>query len=149
MTIKNKPLVTLACLCEKVLTEPDGVMTLVRVVDQFQVGAPPEVVERLNPHLVITLVLGLKANGHVGKHEVGIQLHGSTQSQEPRHVTIEFQEGPLSAVNVVMQVAIGVVKNFGEKRFDVSFDGEFLTSVPFRVLPAPEQTTEASEKQKS
>jgi len=71
----DKPLVTAACLCERVLTEADGVMTLVRVVDQFTVpAAPPEVIDRLNPHLVLTLVLMMKANGHVGKHRLTIQI---------------------------------------------------------------------------
>jgi hypothetical protein len=146
---KNKPLVALACLCEKVLTEKDGVLTLVRVVDQFMVGAPPEVVERLNPHLVITLVLSLKGNGEVGKHRVTIQLQGPTKSQEPRDLEIDFPPGPLTAANVVAEVAIGVVKNFGEMRFDVSYDGEFLTSVPFRVVQVQEQATAAKEPPQS
>ena len=133
----KKPLVTVACLCEKVLSEPDGVLSLIRVVDQFAVAALPDVVERAGPHLVITLVLCLKANGLVGKHEIAIQLHGPTKSQEPKMVDVEFPDGPLSGANVVAQVAIGVVKNFGNGRFDVAFDGEILTSVPFRVLQAP------------
>ena len=138
----NRPFVALACLCEKVLTEKDGVLTLVRVVDQFTVEAPPDVVERLNPHLVLTLVLSLKANGLVGKHQLSIHLHGATKSEEPRHLEIDFPDRPLSGANVVVQLAIGTVKNFGEKRFDVSLDGELLTSVPFRVVQAPVPATD-------
>lgn len=141
MTIDRKPFVVVACLCEKVLTEPDGVMSLIRVVDQYQVAAPPAVVDRLNPHLMVTLVLNIKANGHVGTHEIAIQLVGQTKSEEPRKLMFEFPEGPLSAINVVTEVSIGEVKNYGEKRFDVFFDGEFLTSVPFRVLPSQAATT--------
>lgn len=139
----KKPLVTAACLCEKVLNEADGVLSLIRVVDQYTVGASPDVVERLAPHLVVRLVLMLKGNGNVGKHQIGIQLVGPTnKAQETRTIEIEFPDKPLGGANVVLQVAIGVVKNFGESRFDVTFDGEFLTSVPFRVLQAPDSTSE-------
>ncbi len=141
----NKPLVLVACLCERVLTEADGVMSLIRIVDQYTVGAPPETVERLNPPLVITLVLQLKANGHVGKHNITLQLHGPTKSQEPQTIEIDFPDRPLSGANIVIQSQVGMVKNFGEMRFDVRFDGEFLTSVPFRVLQAPVEATEGTD----
>lgn len=138
------PLVTAACLCDRVLTERDGVMTLVRVVDQFIVGAPPDVVEKLNPHLSMTLVLMLKANGHTGKHQVTVQLHGPSKSAEPRNIEIEFPpDNPVGGANLVMEVAIGVVKNFGSGRFDVSYDGSFLTSVPFRLVQGPAGTQHA------
>ena len=141
----NKPSVTLACLCEKVLTEKDGVMTLVRVVDQFIVGPAPETVERLAPHIVLTLVLALKGDGQVGKHKLTIQLHGETKSNDPHDIEIEFLDKPLAGANVVLQVAIGAVKNFGEKRFDVAYDGELLTSVPFRLVQAQEHDTTGAE----
>lgn len=149
MTPNNKPFVVVACLCEKVLTESDGVLSIIRVVDQFTVGAPLAVVERLLPHLVLTLVLALKSNENVGKHELSIQLVGETKSEEARKLEVEFPAGPLGAVNIVMQIAIGTVKNFGDKRFDVFFDGGFLTSVPFRVQQGPEQTTPDSEQKPS
>lgn len=143
--LNKKPLVTVACLCEKVLSEPDGVLSLIRIVDQYTVSAPPAVLESALPQLVITLVLGLKSNGLVGKHEVVVQMHGPAKSQEPHKIDVEFQNQPLAGFNIVTQVAIGLVKNFGEARFDVTFDGEFLTSIPFRLLQAPAQATEISE----
>lgn len=137
--IDPKPLVSVACLCEKVLNEKDGVMTLVRVVDRFFVSPQLEGAEKFSPHLVLTLVLAIKANGNVGKHKLGFQLHGSTESQPIQEIAVEFlEDNPRIGANVVVQVAIGTVKNFGEKRFDVTFDGEFLTAVPFTIERTPE-----------
>lgn len=142
------PLVAAACLCEKVLHERDDVFSLVRIVDRFFVGAPPDVIERVNPHLSLTLVLMLKGNGQTGKHQVAVQLHGPTRSEAPQIVDVEFSDDPLAGYNIVVQSAIGVVKNFGSMRFDVTYDGRYLTTVPFRVeQKRPEQTDTAREPQ--
>lgn len=130
------PLVTTACLCEKVLSEKDGALSLIRIVDKYTVAGAPDVIERINPHLMITLVVALKGNGLTGKHEVGIQLHGPTKPSEPHKLEVEFPDKPLGGANLVWEVAVGVVKNFGEMRFDVTFDGEYLTTIPFTVLRA-------------
>ena len=143
---KEKPTIAAACLCERTLMESDGTISIIRMVDQFTVGVPPDVVERLNPQLVLTLVVVLKSRGGlVGKHELVLQMHGPTKSQEPQPVEIEFREGSLSTVNATINIAVGVIKNFGECRIDLSFDGELLTTVPFRVVQGPAQATEGSE----
>ena len=146
---KEKPIVAAACLCEKVLEDKDGVLSLIRIVDTFTVGAAPEVFERLNPHLALTLVVILKSKGQVGKHDLTMQLHGPTQSQPPSTVPVEFLVGPLSTVNVRVEIAIGVIKNFGDCRIELSFDGESLTTVPFRVVQGPAPATAGSETNRS
>lgn len=137
------PLVSAAFLCEKVITDKlDDVLSLIRVVDQFTVGAPPDVVERLNPQLALTLVVMLKANGQSGQHNVGVRLHGPTKSHEVQTIAIAFPDGnnrELAGVNLIVQIAVGVVKNTGEFRIELTYDGRYLTKVPFRVQPLPAQ----------
>ena len=150
MTPDLKPLVNVACLCEKALHESDGVLSLIRIVDTYRVGAPPAVIERLNPHLVLTLVVNLKANGLVGKHDITIVLVGSDgKAQAPQTITVDFPDaGPVSGANFLIQVEVGEVKNYGDKRFDVLYKGALLTSVPFRLQPSPDATNAAAEQQK-
>lgn len=143
----EKPLVAAACLCENVIEDKGGALSLIRVIDTFTVAAQPETVDRLNPHLVLTMVVILKARGHTaGKHELTFQLHGPTQSQPPQIMDVEFPDGSLSTVNVRATIAVGVVKNFGDCRIELLFDGQALTTIPFRVRQAAEQTSSGSEK---
>ena len=144
-----KPFVKLACLCERVQTEIDGVQTIVRVVDQFIVNPIPAKVLEIGatPQIQLLLVLGLSGTGITGKHDLGIQLFGPTKAEMPHHTSIEFPPGPLSTLNAVMNVQIGVVKNYGEGRFEITFDGEILTVVPFRLLEAPESSSPTAGEQ--
>src|SRR6266545_2505749 len=101
-----KPFVKMACLCEKVLTEKDGVQTIVRVVDSFFIQPIPAKVLEMGatPQVELTLVVALSANGNVGKHDLGIQLFGPKSAQEPNHLTIELLPGSMSAINAVVNV---------------------------------------------
>ena len=139
---KPLPVVGLACLCEKVLTEKDGVITLVRLVDQFTAVVPPNLPEGFKPHISMTLVLNLRAAGLTGKHDVRIVMHGPTKAADPQDFVVEFPPGDLSAVNLLLTVGIGIEK-FGNCRLDVLFDGEPLTTVPFRLIEAQAQTDAA------
>ncbi len=136
----QKPSVKLACLCEKVLTEKDGVQTLIRVVDQFSIRpVPPKVLEASSPQIELTLVVALSSHGMVtGKHDLGVQVFGPTKAAgDVQHLEVEFQPGWTAGVSLVATVQVAVVKNFGDCRIEVSFDGELLTVIPFTLSEAP------------
>lgn len=136
---KGLPIVGVACLCEKVLTEEDHVISLIRVVDQFTVVVPPNLPDGFKPNAAFVFVLSLRAAGHTGKHEVTLEVHGPSQPNEPRTIPVEFPPGELSAFNLVMQMIVGI-GTFGKCRIDVRFDGAPLTTVPFRLVQGQAQS---------
>ncbi len=128
------PHVQLATFCEKVLTEQDGVVTLVRVLDRIAVtvqgqGAPAELPEGI---LRTTLVVALKADEARGRHPVTIR------PQQPSGVTLSPQEfdvmfeGDERGVNLILQMGIPAVE--GLYWFDVLVSGVLLTRVPLRIM---------------
>jgi hypothetical protein len=140
MMATAKPFVKIACLCERVLVENDGVHTIIRVVDQFTIKPIPKKVFEVGatPQFELTLVLGLTNNGLVGKHKLSVQLFGPTKAEPPSVLEMEFPQGTISGFNAIVNVAIGIVNNYGDCRFEIGFDDEPLTVVPFRLIEAKE-----------
>jgi hypothetical protein len=142
MSPTRKPLIVAACLCEKVLRESDGVLSLIRIVDQFTVSVPPEMPKHVSPAIVLNLVVALKANGIRGPQEIMMRLHGPTKETEPRKLPFNLEgdkEDALLGVNLLTTIAVEV-ERFGPGRIDLEWQGELLTSVPFRVTRAQAQS---------
>ena len=71
-----KPLVQVACLCERVLQEKDGVFSLIRVVDTYTVSklpqtAPPDMKQAIE----LNAFVSLKSGDFVGESDVWLVLH--------------------------------------------------------------------------
>lgn len=134
------PYLMAALICEKVLQEPDGITTLVRVVDRVQVAATstlPGVAlpENMPPIAVntLTLFIGFKSGAARGTHKVGVRL------EKPDGLKILTQEvdmlfeGEDRGVNLKMPLNL-VLDMPGLYWFEVLLDGEFVTRVPLRIV---------------
>lgn len=131
----TKPYVQVAALCERVLREVDNVVSLIRVVDTFNVFVPPNLPEGVLPQAQILLVIALKAGDLVGDFHLSITMVGPTEKRnEPKTVPVQLQGGH-SGMMIVTTVVVSV-QNFGKCRFEIDFEGEPLTCVPFMLVQA-------------
>ena len=138
---KARPYVQVASLFEKILTEKDGVISLIRMVDRFTVPTPPPglLPEDAKPHINMRLVVSLKGGSELqGDYEVTIQLRGPTEPNvnEPIQIKVSFTGDHLQGNTTVVDVVLGV-ENYGNCSFDVLWYGDLLTRVPFRLEQGP------------
>lgn len=135
------------------LTEQDGVLSLVRLVDRIihssiGPGAPDEM-----PPIPVNLTLAvvLKSGAARGRYMVGISVEGPSGQTVGEPVTLPvLLEGEDRGVNLLVQVGLQA-EHEGLYWFDVRFgsDGVLLTRVPLRVIYQPQRIgrapTEAAE----
>ena len=129
-TVTPRPLVQVACVCEKVLIEPDNVPTLVRVVDTLMLQpAPPSAVPT---NLQLTLFVSLKSGETVGDFEVGFRLNPPEgKDSQIRKWPVEFKGGEHGAHLKIDFVLAN--PSLGLYWFDVLWGDEILTRIPFRL----------------
>jgi hypothetical protein len=128
------PYVQVAALCERVLTEADGVLSLIRIVDVIThtergPDPPREMPEVRYP---LTLVLTLKAGTARGRHDVTITPElPSGETRQPFTTTVQM-EGAGRGTNIVMQMNIPYTLE-GLYWFNVRFGEHILTRLPLQV----------------
>lgn len=128
------PFVQVAAFCDKVLREADGVLSLIRVVDQVTQtaqgpGAPAEMPEFTQQ---LTFVLALKSGASRGRHEVTITVELPSGETLPSIAVAMQMEGENRGANLISQMAIPM-RMEGLYWFRVQFDGTVLTRVPLEV----------------
>lgn len=135
MTETGGPYVQAAVLCEKVLQEKDGVLSIIRIIDTINITASGMTAPDEMPAGQINLpaVVSLKAGMLTGKYEIeivpvtpsGKKMHGVTVSA--------YFEGNDRGVNVVLNMNL-LVKEEGVFWFEVSVHDQLLTRIPLRVV---------------
>lgn len=136
-TAVPRPWVQVACICERVLMEPDSVASLIRVVDTFFIPdppaeLPPDVAKQLGTNL--TIFVSLKSGNVRGEHEIGIRFVPPDGLEPPvRRWPVEFR-GDESGVTLT--IGFGLQGNrYGLYWFDVLWGDEVLTRIPLRLKP--------------
>jgi hypothetical protein len=130
------PFLAAALLCERVLTEQDGVVSLIRIVDRLTQtvvgpGAPAEM-----PPVRVDwqLVLIFKSGAARGRSEVALQLEApSGLKLGDRMVLPVFFEGEDRGVQLIAGLQLDL-REEGLYWIDVLLDGSLVTRVPFRVI---------------
>jgi hypothetical protein len=135
-----KPFVQIACVCEKVLIEPDNVPSLIRVVDTYLLNMPPELPTDLKVGMELTAFISLKSGDVIGESEIGLRLVTPDEAETAlRMWPVEFGGGE-HGVN--LKIGFGLEKpQFGLYWFDVLWKDEVLTRIPFRLKPRPVEPT--------
>ena len=130
-----KPIITVAALCEKVLQEKDGVLSLIRVFDRFLV---PEASATQAPGQPLALLQGmlvvcLRSGDFKGSLDVGVRI------RQPTDEILTFTEtfpslfnGGDHGVNLIVQVLMPVAHR-GLHWFEVLAQGEVIGRTPFTV----------------
>jgi len=146
----TKPFVTVACICEQVLEEPDGVMSAIRIVDTVTIGPPmpPDfVLPQSGIQGVVTVkgLIALKSGDVVGNGKVELVMHSSTGevvTLSPEDGWPVVMKGGEHGFQIKINFVLGV-KNFGLIWFDVTWNGEVLTRFPLKLQQGalPEKTS--------
>ena len=138
----KKPFVSAAAICESVLQDKDGVVSLIRIVDRFTlriVPLPPGEV----PTLQLRAFFGVKSGDVKGRSELSVKLRkpdGNTV-QLPQKFPIVLN-GEEHGANLTLTFGMPVI--FGLYWLDLYWNDEMLTSAPFRlVAETPDQESPA------
>ncbi len=135
----EKPYLAAAFLCERILHERDGVLTAIRIVDTFNVTLPPNLPPDAKPAIQITGLLSFKKSSpgaEAEQHQAEIRLRTPSGREHPPAVfDVFFKPEQIAGANQIIQMNIGV-EEFGLHWLDVLLDGEPITRIPFRLLPA-------------
>lgn len=143
------PHLAAAFLCEKVLTERDGVSSFVRVVERFTIPTAPQLppgVElppgmKFAPSSIqFNLVVMLKSGSlGMGKFTMKITLVKPNGSEmESQGFQVFFNGGEENGVAVISPIVIPAPEE-GLHWFDVYFEQSLITRIPLRVFYQPIQ----------
>jgi hypothetical protein len=135
---KPKPYLTAALLCERVLQEKDGSLTIVRLADRIQYriqgrGLP----EGIRPAINIQGLLSLKSGPVIGEHTVKLVMEKPDGARkEILAHPVKFQ-GKDHGQNIILNMGVGIDQD-GLYWFDVIFNDETLTRIPLMITPLEE-----------
>ena len=139
----TKPYIQAATICERVLHEPDGVFSAIRMIDILTLktallarppGLPPDAVA-VNAVQVfsLTLLIMLKSGAVTGDHRLAIAMrdpsNNATRMGSELPAVLKDQTG----VNYVLGFGLPFNAPAGQYWFDVLWDDEVLTSIPLKV----------------
>lgn len=141
------PFVGLAVFCEQAIEEKDGVITLVRVVDQMTVSvSDPDAPDDLPPGAGIqtTLVIGLKAGQALGKQKVQVVFeHPDGSRHAGPELPVHFTQAPASGANLILKTTLAL-STTGLYWADVLVNNRLVTRSPlevrYQVIPPGMQT---------
>jgi hypothetical protein len=125
------PYLQMAALCQMVLQEPTGQLSLIRLTDSVGVSGQ---MKEMQPHsIMLHAVVSFRAGFAKGKYI--IRLVGTTPSRT-EFLAVEqgvFFEGEDRGVNAIFVIGM-VLPEEGVYWFDIFLNGTFVTRVPLRVL---------------
>lgn len=130
------PYLSTAVLCEKVLAEKDGVVSLIRIIDRLIVTASgPEPPEKMPPmSFTTTAFLSFKSGFAKGSNTVKLLLRDPSSNQVgPETLLPVFLEGDERGTNTTLNVTLQL-KEEGLYWFDVLLGDRLVTRIPLRVV---------------
>jgi hypothetical protein len=138
------PFLQTALIAEKILSEPDGTVTIVRVVDR--IGLQTESInhpENATISLNLTILIGLKAGGFKGKGTVTIvQVGPAGKNQAIGKAEFTF-DGTQSAGYNTQAPCLLKWEGDGQYWYEIFLNDRFLSRIPLQVaqgnLPEPEK----------
>lgn len=133
------PFLAAAFLCEKVLTEGDGVKSAIRIIDRttrtVTLPNPPAEMEPFEHQLV--LFLKFKSGRARGPYDLSVRLvKPSFESSEILLQTIQFEGEDHRGIDVAINMMMKL-ENSGHYWLDVSLNGIRMTRVPLQVVYQP------------
>lgn len=129
------PFLQMAVLCEKVLREQDGVVSLIRIIDRMTITASGDVAPDKMPqgYITVTIMLGFKAGGATGSHVVDLIIRDPS-GDVAQHIQLPmFLEGQDRGVTASLEVGL-TIKEEGLYWFDVVLGGRLITRMPLRLV---------------
>lgn len=136
----NGPYLAMAVLCEKVLTEQDGVLSVIRIVDRLTISAagpePPD--EMPATQLNLVALVAFRSGSARGRYKVKLRPEDPSGIQLPvLEMPIHF-EGEERGANIVVGFNF-VAEHEGLYWIDVLFQEDVVTRIPLRVMYQPQR----------
>jgi len=135
MTFETGPYLKMACFCEHVLREADGVASLVRVIDRLiHTEAKPDAPAEMPPvKYKMKLVIMLIPGSAMGRHDLKIEREQPSGIRDkPIAITVQMEGGNRGS-NIIMDTEMTFPIE-GVYWFNVYLDDVLLTKMPFQVL---------------
>jgi hypothetical protein len=142
------PHLVVAALCEKVLQEQDGVLSLIRLIDALtQTASGVETPAQMPPFIAtdLTMVISVKADQARGRFGIRVRPEAPSGVQLPAiEQGVNLQPGAAKGINLVMPLQIAIDQE-GTYWFDVFLTGpapqaaRLLTRVPLNIIYQPQQ----------
>lgn len=137
MPVSGGPYLSIACFCDKVLREADGVLSLIRIVDRWQVaGSTPTMTPTtIQGTLVVILKSGImRASAHL----TVTPISPTSERNDPIVTPLIFEGDDERGSGLVIQIAFPV-KESGLYWFEVALTAQggqpqVLTFIPMRVV---------------
>jgi hypothetical protein len=142
-----KPICVNLLVCERILMEADGIASVIRVVDMFQVLVPAADLPQAPPVQMSVFGMGRIDESDTEKHTIQINLirpDGEVTAAGPPNTFVSSSRIPGAPGGFNFGGVIGVFpKQLGLHFFVLMYDGEEIARVPFtlsdRVVPGPQQ----------
>jgi hypothetical protein len=121
----------MAVFCEKVLREVDNVLSVIRIIDRFNVvGATPEMIPTV---LQFTILVSFKSGFLRGKQLLAIRPKSPNKEDLPQMAFPILFEGDDDRGNALVAQINFVATQEGLYWFDVHLNDESVTRMPLRV----------------
>lgn len=125
------PFLQMAVLCERVLQEKDGVLSLIRIVDRFTISGTDREMPR-SP-IQVTAAIAFKSGFAQGKYFVKLRPHTPSGKILAEQEFPVLFEGADRGVGIVAQMGL-VAEEEGLYWIDVLLQEVVVTRMPLRVL---------------
>lgn len=143
MSTSQGPWVSVATICERVLNESDGVLSLIRVVDRItQTATGTEPPREMPPvDLNAWVVVSLKSDGARGRHTIKLRPEKPSGEQLPSMEMPVLFEGEERGAALVLNLRMQLDQE-GLYWFDVIHDEanqKVLSRIPLRIIYQPQR----------
>ena len=140
MPFDSGPYLSAAIICEKVLSEADGVKSAIRIIDRINHSpAVAQTSAAMQPFdLQLSLLIKFKSGSARGPMSLEVRFsQPSGESPTPVQQIVNFEGEDDRGVDIVAGLRLKVAQA-GLHWFDVYLEGERVTRVPLRVVYLPQ-----------
>jgi hypothetical protein len=131
----NGPYLKAALLCENVIEDKQGVLSLIRVIDRFtQTGVGPAAPAEMPPLTVSVVAVLMFVSGEArGAHEIQLEIEKPSGLRQSLGSSSVHFEGEDRGANIVARLQL-VLDSQGLYWIDVRLGDEVVTRMPLRVV---------------
>jgi len=136
------PFLSVACLCEKLLQEADGVKSAIRIVDRLTIQAAGPQPPTEMPVIPYKVVLFIRFKSGRARGPMSLQVTVVNPAGESKSIvnsTVMFEGEDDRGIDAVCNLSMEF-KQAGIYWFYIDLDGVNLTRLPFRVVYLPQIT---------
>lgn len=135
MPAEGGPYVAMAVLCERVLEERDGTLSIIRVVDRITQTVMAASDAALPPVIVsLSAVVSLKSGSARGSHKLAVRPETPLGVRLSETSTSVLLEGEDRGAGFTLTLANLVLDQEGLYWFDVLLDDAVITRMPLRIV---------------